>query len=929
MPSCRQVVSTGVDHRGARSDRGVEIQGYRRPELGPIRRALTAPAAGGSACVIVRGEPGSGKTTLRNQLVDLLDGRQVVQVDGAAAKGAAPYGALHRGLVAAGPALEGVADAVRLADQVCLTDETFLLALTAATVPVVIAVDDFHLLDPDSSSLLTHVLASAHRHRIPISAVFVLRTPGADVDPDVEMTLDQLSNARAVSAVDLTRLAPTEQRRLAHHLLGAQPDAGLLAHLDATTNGLLFAVARSLSALERRDLLVHRGGEVSLREPPLSVLDSDGSGLEPLAGHPAHRAIAAGLAVLGAVDQLSMAVVAQYLEVGLDEVHTTVEVLVRQRLLDEADGELRFSHELVRSDLANGLGPHLRAGVHRLAAQRLDASAPDTPAGLAELAHHLAESIGPGDTVQAARLADIALQLMAFAPRAALRLLDRAVPQLEPGSTSHSTAARARLRLLQRLGRHEQTIAEADSLLTDATDPDLLDPTGVAITTSLLLACRWSTARVVADHVIARAPDRSTRTAVVRTLVLALSRQLHEAAAPRVHHRTPGSPVVDVLTRNADTFAWACGAPYLERPEPIDVETVLAPLGPIEAAVALTQLTLFHSLAGELGVVHRLRAPEVLDPVAPLLAASDALGAICTVGESFAMLLDGRWRELAERSEQLEEIGRRWAALATVVQLALAEVARRHDHHQPAIELITELDRIPAMAPLLAASAAGALAADGRPTEALQFGYEQLDADRRAGGHLYRHVLLSALHDLEPDPGRRRELCEELDQVAGRTGSGWAAVHATVARARDDRDGRAAADASTRAADLGLWPLAHYAAALAAEFGLADGTALTDALLWAGEHRHHELYLQVAGHLRALGAFPPVGTRRRATGPTEMDRLLVIAVARGATNQEIADRLGVGAGTVKTYLQRLYRKLGVSNRSEFVAVTARSGWRQW
>ena len=39
-------------------------------------------------------------------------------------------------------------------------------------------------------------------------------------------------------------------------------------------------------------------------------------------------------------------------------------------------------------------------------------------------------------------------------------------------------------------------------------------------------------------------------------------------------------------------------------------------------------------------------------------------------------------------------------------------------------------------------------------------------------------------------------------------------------------------------------------------------------------------------------------------------------LARGLTNLEIAAELSIGASTVKSYLQRIYWKLGVSSRKQ-------------
>ncbi len=46
-------------------------------------------------------------------------------------------------------------------------------------------------------------------------------------------------------------------------------------------------------------------------------------------------------------------------------------------------------------------------------------------------------------------------------------------------------------------------------------------------------------------------------------------------------------------------------------------------------------------------------------------------------------------------------------------------------------------------------------------------------------------------------------------------------------------------------------------------------------------------------------------------------------LAQGATNPQIAASLGIGVETVRTHARNIYRKLGVSSRSELV-VRARS-----
>ncbi len=48
-------------------------------------------------------------------------------------------------------------------------------------------------------------------------------------------------------------------------------------------------------------------------------------------------------------------------------------------------------------------------------------------------------------------------------------------------------------------------------------------------------------------------------------------------------------------------------------------------------------------------------------------------------------------------------------------------------------------------------------------------------------------------------------------------------------------------------------------------------------------------------------------------------------IAYGSTNREVADALHISPQTVKTYLERIFTKLGVSDRTRAVAVALKHG----
>ena len=56
---------------------------------------------------------------------------------------------------------------------------------------------------------------------------------------------------------------------------------------------------------------------------------------------------------------------------------------------------------------------------------------------------------------------------------------------------------------------------------------------------------------------------------------------------------------------------------------------------------------------------------------------------------------------------------------------------------------------------------------------------------------------------------------------------------------------------------------------------------------------------------------------------TPRDRLMVSILASGATNREIAERLGLREQTVKNRLSAIYGKLGLRNRLELASYSGR------
>lgn len=98
----------------------------------------------------------------------------------------------------------------------------------------------------------------------------------------------------------------------------------------------------------------------------------------------------------------------------------------------------------------------------------------------------------------------------------------------------------------------------------------------------------------------------------------------------------------------------------------------------------------------------------------------------------------------------------------------------------------------------------------------------------------------------------------------------------------------------------------HDSAALLAE-GIRDVMA---GKIWLNQHE-----LQTTLNVDAASA-PPVDTRQF----TERERQVLSFVFDGLANKEIAARIGVSEGSVKSTLQQLFSKTGVRTRSQLVRI---------
>ena len=102
-----------------------------------------------------------------------------------------------------------------------------------------------------------------------------------------------------------------------------------------------------------------------------------------------------------------------------------------------------------------------------------------------------------------------------------------------------------------------------------------------------------------------------------------------------------------------------------------------------------------------------------------------------------------------------------------------------------------------------------------------------------------------------------------------------------------------------------------------------DAAALARAVRLAAEGCaviHPDLTKQFVDEMRSLSSGERTTT---ALSGREVEVLQMIAY--GSTNKEVADALSISPQTVKTYLERIFTKLGVSDRTRAVAVALKLG----
>ncbi|TDC22468.1 helix-turn-helix transcriptional regulator [Streptomyces sp. 8K308] len=919
------------------AERPTELCG-RQAEQRAIAALLADAAAGRSGALVLRGEPGIGKTALLDHAATAADGLRLLRGTGIEVEAELPFAGLQLllrpalGRLAALPAPQRTALEAALGLEPAAARDPMLIGLAvlsllaehAADTGLLCLVDDAQWLDGTSRDAL--VFAARRLHAEGVALVFAIREGEGSFPDSVdsglpELRLTGLPPEVAAVLVDRQPLAPAVRYRLLAEARGnplallelpvalaAEPDSGLGPHALPLTDRLLLAFhgqVRRLPETTRGLLLVAAADETG---DPAVILG-------------AAAAFGAGIGDLTRAE-----------ETGL------------LRRPGAAATTVVFRHPLIRAAV------YQRAPLgRRLTAHRALAAVLDAPEQADRRAWHLAAAAtGPDDEAAAALEHTAARARERGGHEAAAAAYERAA------RLSAAPAARARRELLAAEAALEAgEVERADRLARRAArHADPADGLGARLAQVRALAEFWRGSFPTAQQLLVEGAELVTDTdpgQAAALLVQAvhtawylgegrLAETLERLAAVPLPDADPSTPLAAFLGHLLDHGG---DGP----PPPALADTMAA----IRRRGRAPEQSLMILCGAALGRGQDADAYRLATALATELRGAGAAGRLPTAlffvaeGEVFTGRLQDALTTATEALALARDTGQRqWVGQfsSVLAHLAAAEgdeaACRRHAEAG------------------LASATAGAIA-PGAPWAHWSLGLLELGLGRP-------EAALSHFERLTREP-MRHHLCAlrsvpDLVEAAVRVGAGERAEEAVARFARWAESVRQPwADAlllrcrallgSDEAAER------HYPAALRAhdrdgrplEYArttLLHGEWLRRARRKAEARPHLDDALEVferlgmrpwadraRAELTATGTGTGTGTGTkdaapsRTAGLTPQELQIVRLAARGLSNRDIAAQLFLSHRTVGYHLYKAYPKLGIASRGELRALTAR------
>jgi DNA-binding CsgD family transcriptional regulator len=891
-------------------------------ELGRLRRLILKVRGGESAVLVLRGEPGIGKTSLVRQLLAEASGFRVVRGTAVESEMELPFAGLHELCAPMLGRLELLAEPQRraLSGAFGLTSgdspDRFLVALAALTLladtaeeqPLLCVVDDAHWLDQASAQVLGFV--GRRLLAEPIGLVFAARTPAAS--PDHLAGLPELR---------LGGLDEESAHRVLATVISGPLDESVRARIIEETRGnplALFELGRDLSPAELAGgFALPRAGDL-----PKRIENQYIERLRELPPETQRLVLLAAADPVG--DSALLLRAARALQLDIAAVNLAAEA----GLLD-VGASVRFRHPLVRSATYRASPMEDRRAAHQVLAAATDPTLdPDRRAW-----HRAHATTGPDE--------DVADELISSADRARRRggvaaaaaFWERAVA-LTPDPGQRASRALAAAAAKYAAGDFES----AQALLVEAEIGPLaqLDDAHVQ--------------RMRAQIAFALKRGREAP-----TLLLKAAQRLKPLDAELARQT-----YLEALVAAIYAGRLAHGEHVLE----IARAAKLAPFGP--EPVPHAQL-LLRGLAERLTDGYLAAAPMLKEALRRYRTQPQELDWLGVSYNMIAMDLwdDGAWAELAANQVQLARSNGTLSWLPFALDY-LAESKIQAGEFLEATALRTEIENLdegiraatlPYVSLLLAA-----WRGDAPTTVELTEVMAQGAATRGEGAALTcAEYAKAVLYNGLGEYGLAAESAQSASDVDEIVVSPWALYELVEAAARSDQPDRASAAAdrlsAIAAASATNWArgAAARSRALVSAGKVAEdlfreaiqllgrtglGTHLARAQLSYGEWlRRENRRLEARDQLRpALESFVFMGAeafaerarrelratgekvRRRSDGDlaelTPQEEEIAQLARRGRTNPEIGAQLFISARTVEWHLRKAFAKLEISSRRE-------------
>ncbi|MEM9560971.1 MAG: LuxR C-terminal-related transcriptional regulator [Actinomycetota bacterium] len=861
----------------------------RRRELARLRELADDPATG---AVLLTGPTGVGKSRLaEGAMVDLTTrGWHGVGLSATDPASRIPFGALSELIPDALDRLDDV-DPDRAELTVLRAVETALRLRDGD--PVAVVIDDVAGVDRPTCDLLVHLAANRR--------LFLIANQGPD--GDVGDAMRRLTPA-GVTELAVEPLSAAATAELATEVLGGPVGPGLVRNLDERAKGSplfireLLASARSNGRVTEIDGVNHLTGELTV-------------------GPSLGRQIVFRFGLLSQAEQDVLELLALARELGVEDLAEIADPAVLETMERRGLITTTLRGRRLRAGLGHPLqGEAIEAGLTPLTQRRRNRELAEL---LARRGGRRAEDRVVGAVTRLAAGQELDLDEQIEAVGIALRI-DRIREGAELARSAHARESSERTRTalaetLIRLGR----FVEADGLLAEPIADDagewerlrrairrssnrlwgFRDPAGALAIDDACLATLTepaATDRVVAhqawiDYCDGRPTDALDRIAHLPDDADDIDPDVRFAVAAV---RAPALVLVGAVDDAADlaTRAWEGGwgadTPYGSHGQHL-IALGFATLhqGDVEAARFVAGAAIEHCRASS----ETTALLFFLDLAANIeLLAGDLPAAVSYLDEAL-------------------DIGRD-LAIATSVRSSLATAKAQLGQTDEARRQLDRLDRVPpapsprgqaeqrsAEAWTVASSGDGAGGAD----------ILRLAADEARSAGLRIHQLFALLDRARlgyADADDATAATAAAEHAQGRLAPTLArAVAACVTNRGDDLD-RAAAGLG----DLGfrLWSAELSARA-------------ADAWASAGEPRAATASQRASEQERAR--LPAARTPSLARAPsveplTRREREIAAIAAAGSSNNDIAERLHVSVRTVETHLNRIYRKLGITNRTD-------------